>query len=172
MKLTKSTYSDTLDFEVIKEPLFYGSEYKPVGNKVALVNDSTGRVLSTLSPSYRLFNNAEFMALSERISTSLGLDIDHYASHGGGKRVLSAFRNNELKKIMGYEFTENIILFDARDGGNALTVGGNAYMNRCANMFTSTKGFLKINHSSKLDEMVCEFELGLELYALNTEETS
>lgn len=157
------------NFEVVKKPLFVQldeSNVQRCEGKVALVNDLTFEVLSFMSPQYRLFQNQEFVELTERISESLGLEIDHYNSYKGGRKILSAFRNQEKNTICGHEFNENIVLFDSRDGTMCLGIAGLGRLNRCDNMFASIQkagNVLKVNHSSKLDEMVASFEASLEM---------
>jgi hypothetical protein len=173
MKNKKQEYKDTLDYEVVKKPIFIqldeGNVIKDT-KKVALVNDKTEEVLSYMSPAYRLFNNQEFMALTEEIGGTLGLELDHYASHKGGRKVLSAFKHTNKKfTLLGHEFTNHVILFDSRDGSTKLSIGGNGTLHRCANMFTSTDVHFSVNHSTRLDEMLAEFQGALKLFSVNQE---
>ena len=170
----KTEYTDKLDFEVIKRPVFVQLDESNViksEKKVALVNDKTEDILSFMSPSYRLFTNAEFMSLSDQIADKLGLEHAHYSSHRGGRKVLSAFKQTDKKfDLLGHEFTNHIILFDSRDGSTKLSIGGNGTLHRCNNMFTSTDVHFSVNHSSKLDEMLSEFQLALEMFSIQQTE--
>jgi len=172
--MKEQEYKDTLDYEVVKKSVFIQLDEGNVikdNKKVALINDKTEEILSYMSPNYRLFNNQEFMGLSDKISSNLGLELDHYASHKGGRKVLAAFKNTgKTFNLLGHEFSNNIILFDSRDGSTKLSIGGNGTLYRCANMFTSTDVHFSVNHSSKLDEMLAEFEGALEMFSANQEE--
>jgi hypothetical protein len=176
--MSKSEYTSTLDYEVEKRDIYiqspdltgslgwYNKDYK----KVALVNNKTEEVLSYMSPKYRLFNNHEFMALTEKIGDTLGLELAHYATHKGGRKVLSAFKQTDKKfNLLGHEFANHIILFDSRDGSTKLSIGGNGTLYRCSNMFTSTDVHFSVNHSYKLDEMLDEFKVALEMFSINQE---
>ena len=177
----RSEFMSTLDFEVSKKPLFVQlgeQNVQKCNDKVAIINESTNQVLSYMSPNYRLFNNEEFMDLAGRISDNLGLELDHYTSYKGGKKVLAAFKQTDKKHTLcGYDFENHIVLYDGRDGSTCLSIGSIGYLNRCANMFTSMRSqerkgnVLKINHSSKLDEMLADFEASLEIYGAMQQQT-
>lgn len=170
MRNKEEYYTDTLDFEVVKKPLFISMSEGNVikyPKRVALVNDKTEDVLSLMSPSYRLFTNEEFMKLTEKISSSLGLKHDHYAIHQHGKRVLSAFRlEDEEYTLMGHRFKNNMVIYDSRDGSTCLSVGGVGTLYRCSNLFSSTNVALSIRHNKNLDAMVEELYRELEIYRI------
>jgi len=163
-------YTDKLDFEVVKRPIkvqMGPDKIITCTKKIAIVNDKTDEILSFMTPNYRLFTNQEFMALTEQIGNTLGLELDHYASHKGGKKVLSAFKQTDSEfNLLGHTFTNHIILFDSRDGSKKLSIGGNGVLHRCQNMFTSTDVHFSVNHSFKLDEMLAEFQVALEMFGI------
>ena len=162
--MKNSEYTRKLNFEVVTKPVsVMGNVY---GKKKAIVNDQNGEIISIMSSSYNLFNNERFMELGQRISDSLGLPIEHYASHQHGKKVLVAFKNTERFEILGHEFKDNIVLFDTRDGSTKLSGGSNGTIFRCSNMFKSTDVKFGIRHNSKLDQMVFELEAELEVIAI------
>jgi len=173
--MSKTTIVDRLDYEVVKKPLFVQIDEFNVHkcpDKVALVNDSTNEVISYMSPNYRLFNNEEFMNLTERVQQTFDLELSHYNSYKGGRKVLSAFKQTDKKhSVCGFDFENHIVLYDSRDGSMCLGIGSIGKLYRCNNMFTSMRNqdkkgsVLKINHSSKLDDMLHEFESSLEIYA-------
>lgn len=170
MRTNKSNYLTSLDFEVVKAPVsvVYDGYVIQDKTKTALVNTENHRILSYMSNGYRLFTNQEFTALTERIQNTFDLELDHYAVHNDGKKVLSVFKKTDQKYHVGpYEFTNHIVLYDSRDGSTKLSVGGSGVLHRCMNMFTSTQVQFSVNHSYKLDEMLREFELGLESFAAN-----
>ncbi len=170
MKTKKSNYTDGLNFEVVKSPVYVSinGEMQQVPNRLALVNDSNNTVLSMMSGSYRLFTNEEFTRLTEKIGETFGLELNHYAVHNDGQKVLSVFNTTDDKyKVGDYEFTNHVVLYDSRDGSTKLSVGGSGVLHRCMNMFTSTQVQFSVVHSSKLDVMLHEFELGLEEFSKN-----
>lgn len=173
-KPKKSEYLKSLDFEVIKAPILVQlseENYIKDTKRVAIVNDKTETVISYMSPAYRLFTNEEFCRFTERIGETFSLDFNHYAIHNDGQRVLAVFdKTDQVYKVGDYEFKNHVVLYDSRDGGTKLSVGGAGNLNRCANMFTSTKVQFSVNHSYKLDEMLSEFELGLDRFAANQKE--
>ena len=61
-------------------------------------------------------------------------------------------------------------MFDSRDGSTKLSIGGNGTLHRCSNMFTSTNVHFSVNHSTKLDEMLGEFQMALKMFSANQEE--
>lgn len=170
-KAKKSEYLSTLDFEVVKAPILVKlseEDYIKDDKRVAIVNDDTKTVISYMSPGYRLFTNQEFMAFTEKIGTTFGLDFNHYAVHNDGQRVLSVFnKTDQVYKVGDYEFKNHVVVYDSRDGGTKLSVGGAGVLNRCSNMFTSTKVQFSVHHSYKLDEMLKEFEIGLDKFSAN-----
>lgn len=170
MKAKKSNYLQSLDFEVIKSDVFVSVNgvMQPAPNRVALVNDQNNTILSMMSGSYRLFTNQEFTRLTEKIGDTFGLELNHYAVHNDGQKVLSVFNKTDEKyKVGDYEFTNHVVLYDSRDGSTRLSVGGSGVLHRCQNMFTSTQVQFSVVHSSKLDEMLREFELGLDEFSKN-----
>lgn len=173
--MSKSNYCKSLNFEVVKCPVTcevtdkYGSKrFIQDSSRVALVNDGNDKVISYMSPSYRLFSNEEFVRLTEKIQDSLGLEFNHYAVHNDGAKVLSVFnKTDKVYKIGDHTFSNHIVLFDSRDGSTKLSVGGSGVLHRCMNMFTSTRVQFSVNHSSRLDAMLREFEDKLVLFAEN-----
>lgn len=169
--------TDRFNFEVEMKNLQYtnnNGDIIDLPKHKAIVNTKTDETLSVMTSQYNLFSNSRFCDLAERIQDTLGLDLDHYHSHKSGRKVLAAFKNPENKnfKLLGYEFTNNIVLFDSRDGSTTLGLAGIGTLHRCSNMFTSirkNKSSFKIYHNSSLDEMVGQFELALELYAIDME---
>jgi hypothetical protein len=166
---TKSIYNDGFDFEVIKAPIFIKkseTDYIRDEKKMAILNDKTDKVISYMDNGYRLFNNAEFTALTEKVRDNLGLEINHYATHNDGAKVLSVFNKlDKVYKVGDYTFNNYVVLYDARDGSRKLSVGGTGDLHRCENMFTTTKVQFSVYHNSSLDSMLKEFEANLIKYA-------
>lgn len=166
----KSNYLNSLDFEVIKTPIFttVGDTIITDNKRVAIVNDKDLKILSYMSPEYRLFTNREFTELTEKIGSTFGLSINHYAVHDDGKKVLSVFNKaDKTYKIGKYTFDNHIVLYDSRDGSTKLSVGGAGNLHRCSNMFKSTQVQFSVNHSSKLDEMLEQFRYELDTFTEN-----
>lgn len=171
--LKNSNYStDSFGFEIVKtqtQYVFEGKSY-PIPNKTTLVNNKTMQPISVMGKNYRLFSNTDMENLANKISKTLSLPIDHFASHRGGKKVLVAFKRTDKKfKIGKWELSDHPVLYDYRDGNGKLSFGGAATLHRCQNMFKSTDVQLSIGHNSMLDEMVAEFEVALELYDFNVQ---
>ena len=164
---SRGIYTETLDFELEKKKVWVmgNNGFIEDQTKVAMVNNSNDKIVSYMSPSYRLFTNEEFMRLSEKIGSEMGLSHNHYASYKDGAKVLSVFdKTDKIYKVLGHEFSNHIVLFDSRDGSSKLSIGGSGVLNRCDNMFKSTEVQFSVNHSSKLDEMLGEFESGLKRF--------
>lgn len=167
-----SNYCNTLDFEVIKCPILVAKgeyDYIKDPKRIAIVNDQTNTIISYMNGnSYRLFTNEEFMRLTEKIGETFGLELNHYAVHNDGQRVLSVFNRTDQKfKVGDYTFTDHLVMYDSRDGSTKLSFGGSGRMHRCANMFTSTQVQFSVHHSFRLDEMVREFSLQLDEFSKN-----
>lgn len=165
----KSIYADGFDFEVIKAPIFIQkseNDFIRDDRKMAILNDKTDKVISYMDNGYRLFNNAEFTALTEKVRDNLGLEINHYATHNDGQKVLSVFNKADQVYMVGdYTFDNHVVLYDGRDGSHKLSVGGAGRLHRCQNMFTSTKVQFSVYHNSSLDTMLREFEANLVKFA-------
>lgn len=171
-KAESSNYCNTLDFEVIKCPILVGkseTDYIKDPKRIAIVNDKTDTIISYMNGnSYRLFTNEEFMRLTEKIGETFGLELNHYAVHNDGQRVLSVFNRTDQKfKVGDYTFKDHLVMYDSRDGSTKLSFGGSGVFNRCANMFTSTQVQFSVHHSFRLDEMVREFSLQLDEFTKN-----
>jgi hypothetical protein len=171
-KAQSSNYCQSLDFEVIKCPIFVGkseNDYVKDPKRVAIVNDKTDTIISYMNGnSYRLFTNEEFMRLTEKIGDTFGLELNHYAVHNDGQRVLSVFNRTDQKfKVGDYTFTDHLVMYDSRDGSTKLSFGGSGRMHRCQNMFTSTQVQFSVHHSYRLDDMIREFSLQLDEFTKN-----
>lgn len=167
-----ANYVKNLDFEVIKCPIIVKKseqDYIKDTKKIAIINDKTDRIISYMNnSSYRLFTNQEFMELTERIGDTFGLELNHYAVHNDGQKVLSVFNRTDKEfKVGDYTFTDHIVMYDSRDGSTKLSFGGSGVLHRCQNMFTSTKVQFSINHSSKMDDMLRQFNIQLDEFSKN-----
>jgi len=159
---------ERFNYEVQTSPVYFecGGEFCEVPNK-QIIKTSDNKVLSIMSKSYNLFTNEQFCDLAEQISDTLSLKLQWYADYKGGRQVLASFKNESELSILGHTFNSNIVLFDSRDGTTCLGLAGVGMLHRCKNMFTSVKNSktqYKIRHNNKLEEMVAEFQLNLEMY--------
>lgn len=138
-------------------------------DKTVLINDTTGDLISVMSPKYPAMSNKEFTELAELAAESFGIKISHYTSRKGGKQVLVAFERPETEFKIGQWGVKNHLVFvNSHDGTKAFEVAAVNKLYRCNNMFASAaKNIgLKIYHNSNFD--VAIEELKLELLQVDT----
>lgn len=163
-------FQEGLSFEVIERiPQYeFNGEIVKSPNKKVLLNGNTGKELYFGGQnSYRTFTNREFEDLAGKIGNFYDLKVHHFGEHGGGKKVLVAFENNEKFEICGHGVTNYIVMYNGHDGTCGLAIGGSSIMHRCGNIIPSVKVGWKFRHNSKLDEYVKEFEENLVLYHID-----
>lgn len=154
-------HTDTLDWEaqVVNGQYSFNGQNHQMDEKI-IVNDQDGSKISIMGKKYPVLKNRQFVELAEMAADAFGLEINHYTTIGGGKRVLVAFkRSDKTFKIGEWEVENHLVFINSHDGSKGFEIGSSNGLYRCANMFASTKIATKIYHNSYMQDAIDELKM-------------
>ena len=158
---SKAMHTENLNWDVARVPghfTFNGITRNT--SKDVLVNNQTGEEISQMSGTYNILTNKQFVELAEMAAEQFNLQISHYTTTGGGKRVLVAFKRSDKPfKIGQWEVENHLVFINSHDGTKGFEIGSSNGLFRCANMFASTTIATKIYHNSGMQDAIDELKM-------------
>ena len=133
-----------------------------VPNFKAIVNGSTGEVLSTPKPGYTPLHNSQLMDAAHMMAQASNGTVEGFETFLGGRKVLAFVKaGNNTGSINGNKINDYIVIGNSHDGSSSIFIGTSTTLLRCTNQFSDIQRDFNIRHSG---EIALKFEEAIEHY--------
>jgi hypothetical protein len=133
-----------------------------VPNFKAIVNGTTGEVLSVPKPGYTPLHNAQLESAAQMMATASGGSVEGFETFKGGKKVLAFVKaGKNTGSINGNAIKDYIVIGNSHDGSSSIFIGTSTTLLRCENQFSMIQRDFNIRHSG---EIALKFEEAVDHY--------
>lgn len=156
---------ERLNFEVSREPIYYGNDKIKHDNYQGLVRSDNGELLSIMKDSYNPLHMRDFQSITDNLQKVSGFDLVKQQEWNGGRIVLSYLENNQgINKIGDFEMKNYMVLGNSFDGTSSIFLGSSDIMIRCMNAFGQISKNNKIRHTSSSETKINELVKTLKIF--------
>lgn len=164
-KLEQAIKSAGFDYEVEKQNIkinFNGSMIESDDHQ-ALINNKTGKVLSVVSPRYKLVQPREVLEFYQGAAEKAGFQLDRVGVNDGGQSVWAIAATPDKEKVLDEEIRQELVMSTSFNTKTATNIKIQVLCLACLNGMTrrSTKEAVRVKHSQSFNPDEVKADLGL-----------